>query len=182
MMPGMPMPEWYEDAKEKMKDTSMGVPTGVTLRPIEFEKIRDLPYLFAEFGTKEDDVLIHLFPRDGLEDEWSDGKYADRCSSCLGEVPESSRSCPRCKHYGRVYIPGRVEEKSKVSFPANMLDYIKLCVDRVWIGDVAAEEVPELGAYVIQIQRGKSTATAAGLENIVRRICAPLDRLIAPKN
>jgi hypothetical protein len=157
------------------------------MTPVELDKILDLPNLFVEYGVKESDVLIHLFPRDGLEDQWADGHYINRCHKChaevpMGDRPGSTKPCLKCGNMGLVYIPGRVEEKSKVSFPGNMLDFIKESVDHVWIGEVAAEEIPELGAYVIQIQRGKNTAQAAGLEHIVRRICAPIDRLLAPKN
>jgi hypothetical protein len=176
------MPEWYEEAKEQMKGTPMGVPTGATMRPVELDRLTDLPHLFVEYGVKESDVLIHLFPRAGVEDQWSDGHYINRCHNCKSEVSVPGKPCPRCGNLGLMYIPGRVEEKSPVAFPKNMLDLIKECVDRVWIGEVAAEEVPELGAYVIQIQRGMSTAVAAGLETIVRRICTPLDKLVAPKN
>jgi hypothetical protein len=151
------------------------------------ERVEDLPYLFAEYQTKGGDVLLHLFPRAGANDQWTDGHYINRCRSCRSEVPmpksqRELRPCHRCKHTGLVYIPGRGEEASKVAFPANARDIIKEAVDTTWMGDVAIELVQELGAYVVQLQKAKNTANTVGLEKFVRQTCASLNALLAPKN
>lgn len=181
-MAGMKMPEWYSEAKESLARVA-SAPLPSMTPPLEMEKIVDLPSLFAKYSVKEADVLIHLFPRAGLDDQWTEGHYINRCRSCRAEVPMPRsrlelRPCPRCRHTGLVYVPGRSEEASKVTFPPNVRDLIKRAVDAVWMGDVAIELVPELGAYVVQVQRAKNAAKLMGPENFVRRVCAKLDGLL----
>jgi len=185
-MSGMKMPEWYTEAKEKM-GTVLSEPPPPMNAPPEMEKITDLPYVFAEYQVKASDVLLHLFPRAGETDQWTDGHYVNRCRNCRAEVPvpenqKAVKKCPKCGHSGLVYIPGRSEEASKVKFPANARDVIKEAVDAAWMGDVAIELVPELGAYVVQLQQARNTANTVGLEKFVRKTCLILNGLLAPKN
>ena len=184
-MAGMKMPEWYTEAREKMGSV-LSDPPPPMMAPPELEKITDLPYLFAEYGLKEGDVLLHLFLRAGAGDQWTDGHYINRCRNCRSEVPmpsqRSMKPCPKCGHSGLIYIPGRSEEASKIAFPANARDVIKEAVDTAWMGDVAIELVPELGAYVVQLQKAKNTANMVGLEKFVRQTCSALNSLLAPKN
>ena len=184
-MTGMKMPEWYGMMRNQMAGAkAFGAPSTLQLpKPLEMRKITDLPFLFAEYSTKENDVLIHLFARAGLSDQWTEGHYINRCRSCRLEVPmpknqQELRPCPRCGHSGLIYIPGRSEEASKVTFPANMRDLIKKAVDTVWMGDVAVELVPELEAYVVQVQGANNTATLMGLEKFVRQMCIALGGLL----
>lgn len=187
-MPGMPMPEWYEEAKDKMGGI-IAEPPPPMAPPVEWERILDLPYLFAEYGIKEDDVLLHLFPRAGLEDEWQDGHYTNRCHNCHAEVPVPEdprvvKRCPRCGHTGLDYIPGRSEMKADVSFTEKwekVADFIKEAVDGAWMGSAAVEIVPEIGAFVVQLQKAKNTAEIVGLEKFARSICEPLNMLLSPK-
>lgn len=183
-MAGMKMPEWYTEAKAKMADV-LAEPLPPMPAPLEMEKVTDLPYLFAEYGVKEGDVLLHLFPRVGLEDQWTDGHYINRCRNCRSEVPmpgnpREVKKCPRCGHGGLIYIPGRSEEASKTAWSPNVRDLIKQAVDTVWMGDVAIELVPELKAYVAQVQGAKGTAKAVGLEKFVRQICDALNGSLSP--
>jgi len=185
-MAGMKMPEWYTEAKEKMADVLAEPPPPMSA-PLEMERVTDLPFLFAEYNVKKGDVLLHLFPRDGSNDQWTDGHYINRCRGCRSEVPmprtqRELRPCPRCGHTGLVYIPGRSEEASKVAFPANARDLIKKAVDAVWMGDVAIELVPELRAYVVQIQGAKGTANTVGTEKFVQQICTVLNTYLTPAN
>lgn len=186
-MTGMPMPDWYNEAKnsleEVMADSSMTAPP-----PPDLEKVTDLPYLFAEYCVKGEDVLLHLFPRAGESDKWADGHYINCCRNCRAEVPvprdpRAVKACPRCGHSGLIYIPGRSEEKAAaVSFPSNTRDLIKEAADTMWAGDIAVELVPEFGAYVVQFQKAKNTANLVGLELFVRKLCEPLNGVLAPKN
>lgn len=185
-MAGMKMPEWYNEAKEQLAKVAAEPPPPMAPPP-EMEKITDLPFLFAEYSVKENDVLVHLFPRAGSNDQWTDGHYVNICRNCRTEVtmpgsPRSLKPCHRCGHTGLVYIPGRSEEASKVIFPANAKDLIKKAVDTVWMGDVAVEIVPELGAYVVQFQKAKGTASSVGLEKFVRQTCTALNTYLTPAN
>jgi len=185
-MPGMKMPDWYGEAKEKMVEVLAEPPPSMS-NPLELEKITDLPYLFAEYNVKESDVLLHLFPRAGMTDQWEDGHYINRCRSCRSEVPMPAsrtqmKACPKCGHSGLVYVPGRSEEASKVKFPDNARDIIKEAVDTAWMGEVAIEMVPELHAYVVQLQKAKNTANTVGLERFVRQTCLALNTLLTPKD
>lgn len=183
-MPGMPMPEWYEDAVEKMGDI-LAEPPPPMAAPVEWERIHDLPNLFAEYGVKENDVLLHIFPRAGLEDKWHDGHYINRCHSCHNEVPipddpKSIKRCPRCGHTGLDYVPGRAEAKPEISFLKKekwqgVVDLIKRAVDGAWMGTAAVEIVPEMEAFVVQLQRAKNTAKVVGLEKFARSICETLN-------
>jgi len=183
-MAGMKMPEWYEEAKEQLAKVTAEPPPPMA-EPPEMEKVTDLPFVFAEYCVKGDDVLLHLFPRAGSDDQWTDGHYVNVCKKCRSEVtmpgsPRALRPCPRCGRAGLVYIPGRAEEASKETFPANARDLIKKAVDSIWMGDVAVELVPELGAYVVQLQKAKNTAEVVGLEKFVRTACTALNDLLAP--
>lgn len=180
------MPSWYAEAKEKMV-AALTEPPPPMAEPPEMEKITDLPFIFAEYCIKEEDVLLHLFPRAGSDDQWVDGHYTNRCRSCRAEVPmprsqRELRPCPRCGHSGLIYIPGRSEEASKLAFPGGVEDLIKKAVNTIWMGDAAVEVVPELGAYVVQFQRAKSTAELMGLEKFVCRVCEVLNDDLTPAN
>jgi hypothetical protein len=183
-MAGMKMPEWYDEAKAKMADV-LAEPPPPMPAPLEMEKVTDLPYLFAEYSVKEGDVLLHLFPRAGPEDQWTDGHYINRCRNCRTMVefpsdPRVMKPCPRCRNTGLIYVPGRSEEASKVVWSPNVRDLIKQAVDTVWMGDVAVELVEELKAYVVQIQGAKTTAKTVGLEKFVRQVCDALNSLLLP--
>lgn len=186
-MPGMKMPDWYTEAKEKLP-TVLAEPPPPMSAPPEMEKVTDLPHIFAEYVVKGSDVLLHLFPRAGEMDKWVDGHYVNRCRSCRSEVPipenpKAVKKCPKCGHSGLIYIPGKAEDASKVaSFPTSAREIIKEAVDTMWMGDVAIELVPELGAYVVQFQGAKNTANTVGLEKFVRTACSALNDLLAPKN
>jgi len=186
-MPGMPMPQWYEDAKKDISVVAEKTADRVSIKPVEFEKLDDYQNLFAEFGVREGDVILHLFPRDGADDQWVEGHYVNLCRSCKKGVP-APRSvsklspCPACGHTGLVYVPGRVEEKAEAAFPVNMRDLIKEAMDRVWMGDVAVEEVPELGAYAVQMQSARNTLKLVGPFKFVGRICEIIDELLERKH
>lgn len=181
------MPEWYGEAKEQMEGADVATPMNMSFQPVQFEKVADLPHLFAEFDIREGDVLIHLFPRAGLEDLWTHGHYINRCHACKREVempskPSELKPCPSCQHTGLIYVPGRVEEKAAVAFPKNARDIIKEAIDEVWMGDVAVEEVPELGAYAVQLQSARNTAKVVGPEEFVTKICLSLNHLLSEKH
>jgi len=182
-MPGMPMPEWYGEAKEQLENEDMS-PKEMSFQPIELEKVDNLPHLFAEFELQGGNVLIHFFPRAGLEDTWNEGHYINRCQSCRSEVemprkPSELKPCPKCGHTGLVYIPGRVEEKSETVFPENGTDLVKKAVDSVWMGDVAIDFIPELGAYAVQLQSARNTAMVVGLRDFVEKICVSLNEVLS---
>ena len=46
------------------------------------------------------------------------------------------------------------------------------------MGDAAVEFVPELGAWVVQLQGAKNTAVAAGGNVLVEKICEEFDKLL----
>lgn len=185
-MPGMPLPDWYQEAKEKMSEVIAEPLPDMESFP-ELEVLEDFPYLFVEYTIKENDVLLHFFPRNGLEDHWVDGHYINRCRNCHAEVPMPSRpsqmkACPRCRHTGLIYVPGRAEQQGSVKFPENARDLIKQAVDVVWLGNVAVDYVPELEAYAVQLQGARSTAMLAGLETLVTKISQAFNELLAPRH
>lgn len=185
-MAGMKMPEWYTAAKEQLTKVVAEPPPDMAELP-EMEKLTDLSHVFAEYCIKDNDVLLHLFPRAGLEDQWTEGHYINRCRKCRTEVPMPKsrlemKPCPRCGHAGLIYIPGRAEEATKVTFPKGVEHTIKRAVDVIWMGDVAIESVPELGAYVVQFQGAKSAAESCGVRAFVRQACAALSDMLFTVN
>ena len=179
----MPMPDWYEDAKEQLESEDM-TPQEMSFQPVELEKIESFANLFAEFELQGSNVLAHVFPRAGLEDTWNQGHYINRCQSCRSEVPMPSKPselkpCPNCSHTGLVYIPGRTEEKSDVSFPEDGARLVKDAVDTMWMGDVAIDFIPELGAYAIQFQSARNTAGVVGVREFVTKFCEAFDGMLS---
>lgn len=179
-MPGtpMPLPKWYDEAKETLSSCDLGSRT-VSFQPVQMEKLDGYSTFFAEYDLQGKHLIIHLFPRGGIDDRWNEGHYVNRCHNCRVEVampkrPSDLRPCPRCGHTGLVYVPGRTEEKGSVAFPEDARDIIKESVDQVWAGEVAIEHIPELNAYAVQLQHVRNTAMMVGLQVFVGMICDAL--------
>lgn len=180
----MKVPEWAGELKDKMVELHKKVDLEAT--PIGVKNlyvVEDFSTLFGEFEVRNDDVLVHLFPRAGPSDQWVAGRYIGRCKSCKRDVPVPKRAqdlkaCPGCGHVGLVYIPGRQEEKVSCAFPGNMKDIISKAIDRTWMGDTAVDYVVELGAYVVQFQYAKTAAELVGVVQFVDRFCEEVDTLL----
>jgi hypothetical protein len=158
----MPVPEWVGDLKGKMVEMHSDINPTAKFEVEKLEPIDCFSTLFAEYELKEQDLILHLFPRAGEEDRWGEGRYINRCRNCRAEVPmpdkhSELKPCPKCGHTGLLYIPGRQEEKAKVAFPSNMEEVIKEGVDKGWMGSAAVEFVEELGAYVVQFHNASNT-------------------------
>lgn len=180
-MSGMPMPEWVGEAKEEWDKSAAH--KGAPFKVREMTPVTSFSTLFAEYFFQEDDFVMHLFPRNGRGDVWEEGQYVDQCRACRSRVvmPKDLKKmepCPRCGHCGLVYIPGRKEEKATVIFPGDMRDRILKAADATWMGDVAIDLVVELGAYAVQFQRAKTTATLVGPEKFADGFCSKLDELL----
>ena len=182
-MTSMPTPSWAEEMKDQMAEAYQNV-EAAKFKPIDLSKITSFSTFFAEWMLKDKDLLVHLFPRDGAGDRWDDGKYINRCRNCRAEVEYPKRlnemkPCHRCGHTGLVYVPGRVEERStKAEFPADMADYIKSAADKVWMGDVAIDYAPELGAFAVQFQHAKNTLNTVGESEFLDKFLEELDKII----
>lgn len=164
---GMPAPEWVGDAKSALYD-ALGQHSfdNQSFRPRDLSPVTNFSTFFGEWEVKEEDILIHLFPRAGAEDRWTDGHYIPRCRRCRREAQVLEHSSEgailrvspcSCGHRGLIYIPGRREARSeKTNFPLDVATRIKQAADHVWEGELALEFVEELGAWVAQLQRAGS--------------------------
>jgi len=177
----MPMPDWYQDAKKQMEAAQIvdDKPVTASFRPVELERVSDLAHVFAEYSLKENDILIHLFARGGLSDVWTPGHYINKCSKC-GSVVDAQegpamKACA-CGHFGLVYVPGRTEEKNKVSFKQGVEAIIEGAVETAWLGSTALEHIPELDAFVLQLQGARTVANTVGVEKFVRKICENINK------
>lgn len=153
---GMELPEWAteETRREAMKAlANYEMPD--EFAPVDLTPVLNFSTLFAEWVFKDSDLLLHLFPRAGEGDHWHEGKY-----------------------YGDRYVPARREEKATVTFPGDMRDFIKEASDKTWMGDIAVDLVPELGAYSVQFQGAKNTVALVGAEKFVDKFCEALDALL----
>ncbi len=156
---GMVVPEWAEGAERQILDAHQGIDyesSGVKAR--ELKKVLHFSTLFAEYEVREDTLLLHVFPRAGADDQYRPAEYRD----------------------GKVYIPGRLEEKATVDFPISMKDILKTASDKAWMGDVAIDYVPELGAYVLQFQGAKNTVEVVGVAKFVDTLCGAVDEMLEP--
>lgn len=152
----LPVPDWAKSADiSNMMDTLLEEDS-VPFKPLELERVTNYSTFFAEWVLKQGTALVHLFPRRGPDDSWDDGRYVEVCRACKAsvshDVAANRKPCPRCGKVGLLYIPGRVEERTKVFFPKDVLSRIKRAVDSVWMGKVAFEVVQELGAVAVQFQ------------------------------
>jgi DNA-directed RNA polymerase subunit RPC12/RpoP len=176
----MPVPEWAGELREKMFEKAKGLPDTSTLITLDMNAITCFSTLFAEWFVREGDVLLHLFPRNGQQDQWTDGHYLPKCQRCHADVPleiaKAKKPCPQCSHLGLVYVPGRREAKADCRFPDNIRELIKEAVDAAWMGDAAIDEVQELGAWVVQFQSAKNTAVVLGGNKFVDKVCEELDK------
>lgn len=128
-----------------------------SLEEVDFKKftiVDDFSTFFAEWELRDLDLLIHLFPRGGEEDQYFEGRYINRCRSCRREVPQpesirSMKPCQACGHSGLIYEAGRLEQKGDYEFPEDMVPVIEAACHAVWQGDVMYDYVKELAAYVI---------------------------------
>jgi len=180
----MVVPEWAGDLREKMGDMFREVPDQSSTEPVRLVPVTDFSTFFAEHTTRDSDVIIHFFPRAGEGDQWTAGHYLNRCQKCRRELSNEEmtdkKPCPECGSIGRVYVPGRRESKAEVAFDDGIRDLIKKAVDSTWEGDVAIEQVEELGAFVVQLQGAKNTASVVG-GKFVDKICEGLDALLEPE-
>jgi hypothetical protein len=179
----MQVPEWAEGQRDTMLDM---LSTKVSLDPKELDINSEYSTHFAEWDLREDDLILHVFPRNGGADLYSPGKYVPICRNCKAEMPmpkslQELNACPKCGKTGLLYIPGRLEEKHDVAFPANILEKLQEAADKMWMGDIAIELVPELGAYVLQFQGARATAENMEVETFVDRFCEALDTLLEGK-
>lgn len=179
-MSEMPIPKWVGEAKDKMVEMHQDLDHSARFEVEKLKPIVAFSTFFAEFEIKEEDLILHLFPRAGEDDKWEEGKYIDLCRNCKSRVPMPTKHselkpCERCGHTGLVYTPGRQEVGTDIVFPKNMGDIIKAAVDKRWMGGVAIELVEELGAYVVQFQRASNTVKVGTPERFLDPILEHID-------
>jgi hypothetical protein len=152
----MPMPNWATEEARDANTEQMEQQKAEGVKAIALTPITNFSTLFAEWMAKEDDILVHLFPRAGEGDVWHSGSY-DRHGD---------------------YEPARREEKSSFEFPEDMRELISRAADKAWLGDVAVDYIPELVAYAVQFQDVRTTAAVVGPGKFVDTFCGALDKEI----
>lgn len=174
----MPVPSWVGEARDQMFSGHQGL----NYENAEVKK-RDLPVvecfgnLFAEYELRENDLLVHVFPRGGGEDRYWPCEY---------------------KTDG-TYIPGRLEETvNGLAFPNDIVNKVKAAADKMWQGDIAVDKATllhfkdekavvesvtkdkppvevDLQAYTIQFQSAEQAAKLVGVAKFVDQFCEALD-------
>jgi len=179
---GMPVPAWAEEAKEQMAEAFKGAKEGGAPVQVLNKAVNDeFGTHFAEYELREDTVLVHVFPRGGVEDRY----YP---SETRGEGLDAK------------YIPGRFEvECTWAKFPENTVELIEKAAEEMWMGTVAvdtahilkyaadmtdeeiASEDPvevDTGAFAIQFHGAAENAKAEGVPKFVDKFCEALDKLL----
>jgi hypothetical protein len=182
--------KWLETAMPVMEKAFRN-PTPNQASPIDLTVCTNYSTFFAEWMVRDDDVLVHLFPRAGRADEWQDGHYIARCRKCDREVRDTARPCS-CGHKGLRYIPGRREiGRTDARFPTDMQDRLTRAVDRVWLGSVAIESTRDImvktandtgaspdrdiGAWVLQLQGAAGAVDELAVERLFDSIDQELE-------
>jgi len=175
---GMPVPTWVGEARDQMFDGHQAL----DYENAEVKK-RDLPVvdcfgnLFAEYELRENDLLVHVFPRGGGEDRYWPCEY---------------------KKDG-TYIPSRLEETVEgIAFPNDIVNKVKAAADKLWQGDIAVDKATlfnfkdeaavvesvtedkppvevDLRAYTVQFQSAAQTVQLVGVSKFVDQFCEALD-------
>lgn len=156
MSNGMQVPEWADELRPQLDEKLGSTNSQVTAMVRDLCRITNYSTFFAEWEKRGGDLIFHFFPRSGPDDAWEPGRYLLRCRKCDRErrpedVEGPTRQPCKCGSTGLVYIPGRVENRGEAGFPGDMKDILYKAVDSCWLGPVAIESVPELGAYVVQL-------------------------------
>jgi hypothetical protein len=180
----LPVPAWAEEQRMKMLEMMSATKiTEVELDPHRLSIIDGFSTHFAEFDVREDDLIVHVFPRQGGEDKYTEGRYTNHCRNCGFEVPmpksiKEINPCPKCKHTGLKYIPGRLETKNTLKFPTNMEQILTDAAKLFWMGDVAIEYVPEVNSYAMQFKDIRPSLNRTGVDNeedFVLKLCEAVD-------
>lgn len=157
----LPPAKMSDEVRAMLRGT---IEDGVGFKPVDLSKVENFTSFFAEWTEKDGTLLVHLFPRAGADDKWSEGHYILRCVNCKAEVPEdigrNRKPCPRCGKVGLVFVPGRTEEKARIRFPGDVLARTKRAADAAWMGEIAIDQVPELAAVVVQFKSPPDSAEA----------------------
>jgi DNA-directed RNA polymerase subunit RPC12/RpoP len=180
----MPVPAWAEDQRVKMLEMMASTKiTEVDLNPNRLCLVEGYSTHFLEFDARDDDFIIHVFPRGGADDRYFPGEYVNKCRNCGSEVPSPKtmtavNPCPKCGHTGLKYVPGRLETKNNLKFPDGIEKMIEESIGKAWLGDYVLEFVPELNSYAIQIKNIKNTVSLVGVDDFMLKICEHLDLLL----
>lgn len=175
-MSGMAVPEWVGEAKDQMFGEHGKLDySGAGAQKVELTPVIDFSSHFGEFEVKGNDVLVHLFPRTGMEDRWYPEEYRD----------------------GK-YIPARREEDVGARFPENIKELVQEAAGAMWQGSIAVElisllrygedadvetatpEEADTGVYVVQFQDAKTTAEVVEVGKFVDKFCEALDARLDP--
>ena len=170
----MPIPSWVDNAREEMLDAHQGMDydnAKVTAR--DMSVVTDFSNLFAEYEIRDSDLLVHIFARNGGKDRYWPSELKKDGTRIEGRLELSGSDAP--------------------DFPNDIVNRIKIAVDKVWQGDVAidkatvyryekdddvAEDDPverDMKAYSVQFQGAANTAHVVGLDKFMDQFCEALD-------
>ena len=152
----MPVPKWAEEQTAKLGEY-LSTDADMSFDVRNLNRIENYSTFFGEWEIRENDIVVHLFPRKGKEDQWSEGQYIPKCRACHYDLAvediKAKKPCPRCGKTGLMYIPGRQETAAEdAEFPSSIMALVKDAADSVWTENVAMEKIPELGAIAVQFQ------------------------------
>ena len=170
----MPVPSWVGEAREQMFEGHGELDYDkAEVKARELPVVDEFSNLFAEYEVRDHDLLVHVFARAGGEDRYW--------------PPELKEDGTRIE--GRLELTG----SDAPDFPNDIVNRIKLAVDKVWQGDVAidkatilrygkeddvAEDDPieeDMKAYAVQFQGAANTVNVVGVSKFVDQFCEALD-------
>lgn len=159
-MTEMPKPEWSDDSFNQIfeKDTGKG---GAAFKIPDFVPVTCFSTFFAEYMVKEGDLLVHLFPRAGGKDEWSESRR---------EVDTGAR------------FPSGIEDKIRGAADEVWQGDVAIVEGKIWKypranPDIVEDETVEvsIGTYAIQFQNAGTAVKTLGIDKFMDKFCEELD-------
>lgn len=143
-----------ENHTQDMVDAFEGVKhTGLKIEPVNQQIVDEFSTHFAAYFKRGNDLLVHLYPRNGGDDVAYAGKYLE----------------------GNKYRPARLERPDLAKWPqVDMKQAIFGAADKVWQGDVAIVEEETTGVWTVQFQNA-SPAFGDSASEFVDSFCEILD-------
>ena len=170
----MPVPQWVGEARDQMYEGHGSLSYDqAEMEKRELSVVENFSNLFAEYEIRDQDLLVHIFARDGEKDRYWPSELKEDGTRVEGRLELTGKEAP--------------------DFPNDIVNRIKAAVDKVWQGDVAIDKASvlcygdhhdvamddphevDMKAYAVQFQGAANTVSVVGVAKFVDQFCEVLD-------